>query len=218
MVPDPSHDDRAAGDAGIRGDVGAVILCGGKSRRMGRSKAWLPIGPEYLLPRVIRLVGESVGPIVAVAAPGQDLPPLPEAVRIVRDPVAGRGPLQGLAAGLAALPESVAFAYVSGTDAPFLAPGWIALLRERIGPHDLALPIAEGFPHPLAALYRRATCLPAIEGMLRADRRVLKHLADEVATIALAEGDLRAIDPALATLRNLNAPEDYEAAMGDLGA
>src|SRR5438552_9005872 len=105
--------------------LGALVLCGGQSRRMGQPKAWLPFGPERMLQRVVRLVGEAVGPIVVVAAPGQDLPPLPDAVTIVRDPISGRGPLQGLAAGLAALPEAVELAYATATDVPFLEPAWI---------------------------------------------------------------------------------------------
>jgi len=34
---------------GGRMTLGAVVLCGGQSRRMGRPKAWLPFGPELLL-------------------------------------------------------------------------------------------------------------------------------------------------------------------------
>src|SRR3954468_24721927 len=97
---------------------GAVVLCGGQSRRMGQPKAWLPFGPERMLQRVVRLVGEVAGPIVFVAGPGQGLPPLPARASIVRDPVSGRGPLQGLAAGLAALPEQVELAYATATDVP----------------------------------------------------------------------------------------------------
>ena len=60
-------------------ELGAVVLCGGQSRRMGQPKAWLQFGPERLLQRVVRLVGSGIGdgPIVVVAAPGQDCPPLP---------------------------------------------------------------------------------------------------------------------------------------------
>src|SRR5215203_5881674 len=117
--------------------LGAVILCGGQSSRMGQPKAWLPFGPERMLQRVVRLVGEAASPIVVVAAPGQQHPPLPGSVTVVRDPISGRGPLQGLAAGLSALPESVELAYASATDVPFLRPAWIARLRDLIGDHDL---------------------------------------------------------------------------------
>src|SRR5262245_13826323 len=99
--------------------VGGVVLCGGKSTRMGRPKAWLPFGGETMLGRVVRLLGEVVDPIVVVAAEEQDLPPLPRAIRVVRDEEKGRGPLQGLSAGLAALKGVADAAYVSSCDVPF---------------------------------------------------------------------------------------------------
>ncbi|MCA9165188.1 MAG: NTP transferase domain-containing protein, partial [Planctomycetales bacterium] len=54
-----------------------VVLCGGKSRRMGESKATLPFGDELMVQRVVRLLSEVVSPIVVVAAEGQTLPELP---------------------------------------------------------------------------------------------------------------------------------------------
>ncbi len=199
-------------------DLGAVILCGGQSRRMGRPKAWLPFGPEVLLQRSVRLVGRAVaGPIVVVAAPGQDLPELPGSVAIVRDPVADRGPLQGLAAGLAALPDRVELAYASATDVPFLEPAWIAHLATRIGDHDLAIADVGGYLHPLAALYRRATVLPAIAALLAEDRLRPVFLLESLRARVLDAATLADVDPDLATLRNLNTPEDYRQALCDAG-
>src|SRR5438093_12861257 len=98
--------------------VGGIVLCGGQSSRMGRPKAWLPFGHELLLQRVVRILGEVVDPISVVAAPDQEVPPLPPGVEIVHDSVRGRGPLQGLAAGLQSLRGKVEAAYVSSCDAP----------------------------------------------------------------------------------------------------
>ncbi len=64
---------------------GGVVLCGGKSTRMGTSKALLPFGPETMLQRVVRIVGDVVSPIVVVAAVDQILPDLPPAVIVTRD-------------------------------------------------------------------------------------------------------------------------------------
>src|SRR5437667_9469264 len=100
--------------------VGGIVLCGGQSSRMGRPKAWLPFGDELMLPRVVRLLSEAVSPIVVVAAPGQDVPPLPDDVQIVRDAEQGRGPLQGLLAGLHALQGRADAAYLSSCAVPFL--------------------------------------------------------------------------------------------------
>ncbi len=193
--------------------VGAVILCGGESRRMGQPKAWLPFGPERMLQRVVRLVSTVTGPIVVVAAPGQELPPLPAAVLVARDPLGGRGPLQGLAAGLAALPDEVELAYATATDVPFLQPAWIDRLVALIGDHDLAIPRCDGFLHPLAALYRRASVLPACDSLLRSGRLRPAFLIDVLRARIVAVDELRCEDPDLLTLRNLNTPEDYQSAL-----
>jgi molybdopterin-guanine dinucleotide biosynthesis protein A len=197
--------------------IAAVILCGGESRRMGRPKAWLPFGPEVMLQRVVRLAGTVAEPIVVVAAPGQDLPELPAAVSIVRDEISGRGPLQGLAAGLGALDENVDLVYATGTDVPFLEPRWIAQLAELIGEADLAIPSIGGYYHPLAALYRRTAVIPAIVELLSHDRLAAFFLVEAVASRVVLEHELRVADPQLGTLRNLNHPEDYERALQDAG-
>ena len=197
--------------------LGAVVLCGGESRRMGSPKAWLPFGPERLLERVVRLVGTIARPIVVVASPGQELPELPADVGVLRDPVAGRGPLQGLATGFAALPDEVELVYATATDVPFLEPGWIARLAGLIGDHDLAIPYVRREYHPLAALYRKSTVLPVIEGLLLEGRLKLKGLVDLVRTRVVDEDILRQGDPQLWTLRNLNHPQDYLQALRDAG-
>ena len=92
---------------------GGIVLCGGRSTRMGLDKATLPFGPERMLQRVVRLLGEAVDVIVVVAAPGQELPPLPGSVRLARDQRESRGPLEGLFAGLGALPPGIEAAYAT---------------------------------------------------------------------------------------------------------
>jgi molybdenum cofactor guanylyltransferase len=196
---------------------GAVILCGGASQRMGRPKAWLPFGHERMLERVVRLAGTVARPIVVVAAADQMLPELRVDVTIVRDPVPGRGPLQGLAAGLGALADSVELVYATATDVPFLEPRWIGRLVELSDGYDLVIPFVGGYHHPLAALYRRHTVLPAIEGLLSEDRLRLSILVDAVKTRVVDESEMRTVDPELQTLRNLNSPEDYARALADAG-
>ena len=82
--------------------IGGVVLCGGKSSRMGYPKALLPFGPELMLQRVVRILGELVSPLVVVAARDQELPTLPNNVLLARDEHPERGPLEGLRGPLAA--------------------------------------------------------------------------------------------------------------------
>src|SRR6516164_5214857 len=133
--------------------VAGIVLCGGQSRRMGRPKAWLPFGGELMLPRVVRLLGEAAAPIVVVAAPEQDVPPLPADVAVVRDEEKGRGPLQGLAAGLAALAGRADAAYLSSCDVPFLQPAFVRRLIGLLGERAVCVPRVGDYHHPLAALY-----------------------------------------------------------------
>lgn len=194
--------------------VAAVVLCGGESRRMGRSKAWLPFGDELMLQRVVRLAGTVARPIVVVAAPNQEIPELPGDIAIVRDLIAGRGPLQGLAAGFSAVPDTVELAFATATDVPF-EPRWITRLVELIDGYDLAIPFTDGYYHPLAAMYRFRVVLPVIDGLLREDRLRPVFLVEAVKSRIINDAELRTVDPDLRTLRNLNHPGEYEEALID---
>ncbi len=194
--------------------VGGIVLCGGRSSRMGRPKAWLPFAGELMLPRVLRVLGEAVGPLVAVAAPGQDLPPLPPGVDVVRDEEEGRGPLQGLAAGLAVLEGRAEAAYLSSCDVPFLRAAFVRRVIDLLGDHAACVPRVDGYYHPLAAVYRLGV-RDAVRGLLAADRLRPVFLFEAVPTRVVTAEELADADPTFQTLRNLNTPADYEAALRD---
>lgn len=197
--------------------LAGIVLSGGESSRMGRPKAWLDFGGETMLARTVRVVGSVAAPVVVVAAPGQDLPPLPPGVAVVRDAVRGNGPLQGLAAGLDAIPKDARAAFVSSTDAPFLDPAFVRRLGELLGEDDDAVvPRVGGHLHPLAAVYR-AGVLSEIQGSLAAGRLKLSAILDRVRTRFVDEAELGAVDPELRSLRNVNTPEQYAAALVEAG-
>lgn len=192
--------------------VGGIVLCGGRSSRMGRPKALLPFGPEAMLQRVLRLLGEVVEPLVVVAGAHQDLPDLPARTLVASDRNPGRGPLEGLRAGLEAIGGRADAAYATSCDVPLLAPRFVRRMIELLGPHAVAVPADGPFQHPLAAVYR-LTVLPAIESLLAAERLRPVYLYDTVDTLRVPLEQLRDVDPQLGTLTNLNRPEDYLAAL-----
>lgn len=200
-------------------DLGALVLCGGRSTRMGRPKALLPFGDELLIERVIRRVAPAVSAIAVVAAPGQALPPLPPEVIVARDPIEGEGPLCAIAAGLAALHRRVRFAYVTATDAPLIAPAFVRRMR-ALCDGEAAVPEVGGRLHPLAAVYATALHAAAQE-LFDAGERRATALCDRARVVTAAEiaadPAVRAEDPELATLRNLNTPDDYHAALAAAG-
>ena len=198
--------DRAAG----------IVLCGGRSSRMGRPKAWLPFGDEVLLQRVVRILSDVVDPIVVVAAPGQDLPALPAGTLIARDEREHLGPLNGLAEGLAALEGRAKVAYLSSCDVPFLKPAFVRRVLERMGDASVCIPDVGGFKHPLAAAYR-LDVLPAVRTLLRENRLRPVFLTEVVHSRILTATDFLDVDSDQSSLRNLNTPEEYEAALREIG-
>ena len=160
-----------------------IVLAGGRSSRMGTPKAGLEWHGSTLLRRVAGIVGRATGgPLVVVRAPGQELPPLPGRIEVAEDEREGRGPLQGLAAGLAAVGDRAEVAYVSSTDAPLLHPApaveaWVA--ADRMRP---------------AFLFEECRVRRLEPGDLLADPAVA------------------GFDPELDSVLNLNEPPDYEAA------
>ena len=195
---------------------GGIVLCGGRSSRMGAPKLALPFGPELMLQRIVRLLGEACRPIVVVAAPAQELPALPAEVIIARDKREGRGPLEGLLAGLSALPEEVEAAYITSCDVPFLSPAFVRRMFELLGDHAIAVPASGGYQHPLSAVYRRSL-VDVVDALLAADRLRPAYLFDTVSTRRVEERELIDVDPRLDTLKNLNHPADYLAALAAAG-
>jgi molybdopterin-guanine dinucleotide biosynthesis protein A len=206
---------RRKGTIGGVSTAAGIVLAGGRSSRMGTAKAALEWHGSTLLRRVVGILQRSVaGPLVVVRAPGQELPALPASVAVVDDSVQGRGPLQGLASGLAAVADADV-AFVASTDIPLLHPAFVrrvvAAVTEGV---EAAAPLIGGRPHPLAAAYR-PTLLPAAESLLARDQRRLTLLLEVCATAFLDEAALLSdpgvaeADPDLRSVRNVNDADDY---------
>jgi molybdenum cofactor guanylyltransferase len=198
-----------------------VVLVGGRSSRMGTPKAALEWHGSTLLRRTLGVLARSVeGPLVVVRAPNQPLPQILPEVEVVEDPEEGRGPLQGIAAGLAALAARTQAAFVCSTDLPFLHPVFVRrVLSALTDDLDVVLPLARGYPQPLTAAYR-VTLAPLVAELVAAgDLRPAFLFGDPRCrtlrldgTALLADPELAAADPTLESVVNVNSPEDYRAA------
>lgn len=201
-----------------------LVLAGGRSSRMGVPKAALEWHGSTLLRRTCGVLGRAgLQPVVVVRAPGQELPPLPADVDVVDDPREGFGPLQGMAVGLAALADRADVAFVCSTDLPFLHS---ELVRRVLRPFDhpadgealdVVLPVARGYPQPLAAAYRTRLA-PVVAALVAADRLRPAFVFEDATVLRLdddallADAALRAADPTLESLVNVNERADYDAA------
>ena len=186
---------------------------------MGTSKAALEWHGSTLLRRVTGLVDRACDAgVVVVRAPGQQLPALDPRVRVVDDPQEGRGPLQGLAAGLAVAAEQADAAFVCSTDLPFLHPAFCAAVLRRLDDAtDVVLPVVRGYRQPLAAAYR-SELAPLVAKLLDDGSDRPAQLFEECRVRRLDDADLLsdqrlvAADPTLASVVNLNDRADYDSA------
>jgi molybdopterin-guanine dinucleotide biosynthesis protein A len=183
-----------------------IVLAGGRSTRMGAPKAALPWGGTSMLAHVCEVLATALeAPVVVVRAPDQKLPSLPRSVDVVEDPVEGRGPLQGIAAGLAAVAPLAQAAYVSATDVPLLTSAFVRCVAGALDDQtDVALPVTDGHHQPLAAAYR-TSLVPLLESLLAQDVRRPAELFARCRVRELHEDDL----PELASLRSVNDPAEY---------
>jgi molybdenum cofactor guanylyltransferase len=196
--------------------LGGIVLAGGQSRRMGRAKATLPFGPETMVERIVRVVGEVCSPIVVVAAAGQELPRLNPAVIVVRDSQPDCGPLEGMASGLRQL-TAVDAVFLTGCDTPLLRSAFVFRIAKMLDQdHEAVVPVINDLPQPLAGVYRPSV-RAEVEAMLASGQRRMFDLPRRIVVLQVDANRFRDIDPLLGSLRNVNTPDEYRAALAAAG-
>ncbi len=191
--------------------VEAVVLVGGGSTRMGRDKATLVHGGAALGGRVAAALGACVERVRVVARAGR----VPElGLPCILDRHEVRAPMVGIEAALSACEASAVL--VAACDLPDLDPRVLLALLALApadGGADVVAPLGPRGPEPLLAIYR-PRLLPEIGNRIARGELSLQKLLRDVNTLYVPEADLRELDPSLASLRNLNRPEDLHPASG----
>ncbi len=191
--------------------LSVVILAGGRSRRMGRDKRALPwpsaaqTDGATLLHHVAASVRAVTDDLLLVA---NDHPQV-DGARIVGDLFPNAGSLGGVYSGLAAAAHDLAF--VAAADMPFLDRALILDLVGRVGAADAVVPMIDGYPEPLHAVYRK-TALRAMRARIVRRRLKIAPVFDDLAAVRVDERQLRAVSPDLRSFQNLNTPADYQRA------
>lgn len=192
-------------------DDGVVVLCGGRSARMGHDKISLPFGSGTVLSRVVELALAVGPPVVVVGDPRQALP---AEAQVVRDAVEGRGPLAGLIAGLTCL-GATRVLLVAG-DMPLLVPALLLKLLDLAGEADACVPVLDGIPIPTCAVYS-SRLLPRARARLAGPTRSLRGLLPGAAVRWVPGDQLRDVDPDLLSFWDCDTPEQYQAALTRAG-
>ncbi|NLI47316.1 MAG: molybdenum cofactor guanylyltransferase [Acidobacteria bacterium] len=192
--------------SGERLPAAGLVLAGGGSRRMGRSKLSLAWDGGTLLTRIITVLNHTVKSTWIVGPPDATPWPVLPGVRFISEEHS-IGPLGGLQAGLAAMAEPVGL--VVAADMPFVGPEAIRRLwRLAAGAEVTVLRAADG-AHPLFGVYRRS-CLPAIQRAIEQGQHRMTSFWDALPVRVIDVGD----NPFWArVLFNVNTPADYRRAL-----
>ena len=191
-----------------------IILAGGRSQRMGTDKALLPLpgkAPETFLARMASTLAPLCAEVLIVARdPAQFADVAFPGTRIVFDQKPGGGPLMGLYSGLNAMQSSTAL--VVAVDMPFVQPALLTFLLDCYQQDTLVVPVVDGVPQVLLALYPRSI-LPLIESLLQQGKRAPRALLEVAPVHYIEEARLRQVDPQLRSFVGINTPQDLEAMM-----
>ena len=203
-----------------KNSLSVLILAGGRSRRMGHNKVWLMFEGRPLIEHVALRVAPVASELI-ISADGPERfaeltqrLPLPAQLALDRFPKAG--PLAGLHAGLAVAHNDLVL--LVAADMPFINLRLIRHLARLAHDFDAAVPLIPvkhtetPLPEPLHAIYRRTTCLPAVEARLTAGQRRLISFLPDVRTRYVIPHDIAAIDPDFRSFTNLNTLEEWTAA------
>ncbi len=187
-----------------------VIQAGGQSQRMGQDKALMTFLGAPLIQRVVDRLASMADELLVTTN-------RPEAfsflgLPLFKDLIPDRGALGGLYTALASASHSEVA--VVACDMPFASAAVLSraqeiLLREDV---DVVIPKAGGGFEPLHAVYRRETCLPAIQASIAADQWKMIAWFPQVKVRSISEKSLNSLDPTGRAFWNLNTPEEFVAA------
>ena len=114
----------------------------------------------------------------------------------------------GLYSGLKATQSSTAL--VVAVDMPFVQPALLAFLLAHHEENTLLVPVVEGVPQVLLAIYPRSI-LPLIETLLQQGKRAPRALLEVAPVRYIEEAQLREVDPQLRSFVGINTPHDLQA-------
>jgi len=184
---------------------------------MGRPKESLPIAGNTLLGLMVERLLLTTYPVIVLARDEeQELPPLPVECEVAFDSRPGAGPMHALRDALRLQEGRCDAVLVTGCDFPFFSERAIGWLAAQLGSHAAVVPQAGGRLQPLCAIYR-TSLLPRVEALIADGVDTIRTVAEEPDVLVLGEDALRAFDPELKFLRNVNDPDSYEAARAELG-
>ena len=183
-----------------------AVQAGGESRRMGQDKALMPFLGQPLIRRVVTRVTPIADEVIVTTNRSDnytflDLP-------LFSDIHPGRGPLGGLFTALSSASQPLVA--VVACDMPFVSPDLLAFQARLLETEaaDVVIPLLKEGYEPLHAVYRRESCLPAVEQALANAQWKLIAWFPKVKIHTLTAEECRQYDPSGLAFANINTPQE----------
>ena len=193
------------------------IQAGGQSSRMGEDKALKPFLGRPLIQRIVEQLTPIADELIVTTNRPDDyifLTALTDSILDVplslrADLKPDRGALGGLYTAIASARHPIVA--VVACDMPFASTALLEtasklLVEEEF---DVVIPKSEEGYEPLHAVYRRETCLPAIESAIDADQWKVIAWFPQVKVRVLTPEEINRYDPSGLAFWNVNTPKEF---------
>ena len=190
-------------------DLAAVILCGGKSSRLGLDKTQLIFEGRTFLENVVHIVGKVTDRIVLVGDIDRTVHNLPDSVEWAIDEDPDAGPLEGIRVGLNRV-EDRKYAFVTSCDVPLLKHELIHFLYRHLGDANGIVPVDGQRIYGMTAIYR-TDIVEEIANRIAQGKLRVSEISQAVNAIEIAVDRIREIDPNLDSMTNVNSKAEYQA-------
>jgi len=174
---------------------------------MGEDKALKPFLGHPLIHRVVDRLSPIADELLVTTNRPEDYSFLQ--ARLTPDLIPDRGALGGLYTAVASATHPIVA--VVACDMPFASARLIESMSRLMVQHEADVVIAkseEGY-EPLHAVYRRETCLPAIESAIDSDKWKVISWFPQVKVHVLTMEEIKPLNPDGLAFWNVNTPDDF---------
>jgi molybdopterin-guanine dinucleotide biosynthesis protein A len=211
MAVTASHVLNAESRESLPMPITAAILCGGKSSRMGRQKAFLPYEGKTMIERRYESMRDLFGEIVLVANDPDAYSQL--SVDVVKDIIPNRGPLVGILSAL--LVAQYEYVFVIACDMPLIDNKLIREMCQQRHDKDVLVLSHDQGVEPLLGVYSKK-CVEPLEQAIFADQlKAHDFLAGVNAQLFAFDAERYSSGGALPPYFNVNTPQDYSRLLTD---
>ncbi len=182
----------------------AIILSGGKSKRMGTNKSLLKLNDKTIIEHSVELMKSLFSNVILITNTPKEYEFL--SIPMFEDVYKQKGPLAGIHSGL--LNSSTSNNFIISCDTPLMSSSVIKYIMNYQTQKLITLCKADGFVQQLVGVYSKSL-LPIVETIFNnGERHSVYSLLDKVGSeiIEIEKMEFYKKD----TFLNMNSKEDYE--------